>query len=662
MSDSVSFLISLQERISGPAASAQSALGSLEAQIRQEESALKRLEQWQKRVTSAQNVDGAEASKVAGLIAQKRSSLAGLTEQLAAMGPAGLEAGQQGAMGLDALMTAAKAGMGPMGGLFEKASLLKNAIGAGGLAAAAVAAAAAVVVLIAALVAGFVALAQFAFASADAARSQRLLAEAATGSAAGARALGGVVDGLAGKVATSRAQLDELALSRSRAGLAGKALESAAGAIATATAVAGQAAGQKLQSIAEKAQQAGKFILKAVDLHGSGVTIDQVAAALAAKLGTTLAGARAAIDAGTVSVADGLDALNKAVDSKFGALAKKQLLALPAQLGRLRENFAKLFADVNIEPFLSGLADLLAMFDQSTAAGRALKMIGTEVFDALFAAAARVLPYIKAFMQGLVIAGLQIYIAIKPVARAISEAFGGTALSSIFSVKNALTAAKGIVYVLVAVFGVIGAVMGASMTIIGFAIRNVLTLIGGIVDAVSWVIDAFSSVGEAGSIAWNSITSGLSGALAAVTGFVGGFLEAGANIIAGLVEGITSGAGAILSALLAPVKNGIAAVKAALGIASPSRVFAQLGEHTAAGFAEGVDAGAGDVAGSVASMVGTPSAEASKPGARGAAAGLTIETINIDARGASDPEMVKAMTLAGMLEALERMGLQMGTA
>lgn len=67
------------------------------------------------------------------------------------------------------------------------------------------------------------------------------------------------------------------------------------------------------------------------------------------------------------------------------------------------------------------------------------------------------------------------------------------------------------------------------------------------------------------------------------------FSEFGANILRGLVNGITGSMGAVKDAISNAGSSTIAWFKEKLGIHSPSRVFAQLGDYTMQGLAVGLD-------------------------------------------------------------------------
>ncbi|MDL2253828.1 tape measure protein [Ruminococcaceae bacterium OttesenSCG-928-I18] len=63
----------------------------------------------------------------------------------------------------------------------------------------------------------------------------------------------------------------------------------------------------------------------------------------------------------------------------------------------------------------------------------------------------------------------------------------------------------------------------------------------------------------------------------------------GTNIIQGIVNGINSMASSVVGAIKTVVDNAINAAKSALGIESPSKVFAEIGRYTAEGFVVGIE-------------------------------------------------------------------------
>jgi hypothetical protein len=347
------------------------------------------------------------------------------------------------------------------------------------------------------------------------------------------------------------------------------------------------------------------------------------------------------------------DALESAAKKAAGAFGGAKMLDLDVQLAKAKENVSGLFDGVNIEPFLAGLHSVLGLLSESTTTGQGLRAAMKGIFDPVMAALARVAPIAKAFLQGLTIGALQVAVVFLRVKNAISGAFGGGA-SQVNMMALALKGAQYLVIALAAVFTVIGAVVGAVVFLIVGLFNTVTLVIRGIVTVVGALGDAFSWLGGLASSAWNGITSGLQAAWAAVTGFVGQFTSAGSDLISGLVHGIASGAGAILDALLAPVKAGIAGVKSLLGIHSPSKVFAAIGANTAAGFAEGVDDGADDVAAATKGLVSIPAdtpapkpAAAAAPGA-GARSGGNTYVFHIsgvkDAESLRDPSFLEQLT------------------
>jgi hypothetical protein len=90
------------------------------------------------------------------------------------------------------------------------------------------------------------------------------------------------------------------------------------------------------------------------------------------------------------------------------------------------------------------------------------------------------------------------------------------------------------------------------------------------------------------------------------------------------------------------------AFRSALGISSPSSVFASFGTTIAEGVGVGIDAGTGGVEDSVSGLVDVPTG-----GGVGGATAITIGDVNISAGDSDDPrELALAFRdeLAGVLE------------
>jgi phage-related protein len=66
-------------------------------------------------------------------------------------------------------------------------------------------------------------------------------------------------------------------------------------------------------------------------------------------------------------------------------------------------------------------------------------------------------------------------------------------------------------------------------------------------------------------------------------------VQLGRDIIAGVVRGIQNTIGTVKDTLLGGFNSAVAGVKRGLGISSPSRVFADIGEDTIAGYVKGIE-------------------------------------------------------------------------
>ena len=151
----------------------------------------------------------------------------------------------------------------------------------------------------------------------------------------------------------------------------------------------------------------------------------------------------------------------------------------------------------------------------------------------------------------------------------------------------------------------------------------------GISSAISFVRElpgrALAALGSLGGIitdvaqrAWASFTaavsSGISSAISfvrelpgralAALGSIGSALtDAGRQMIAGFIRGVTGAAAGLARAVKDTIGGAISAAKSVLGIQSPSRVFATIGDQTGAGLVLGLNRMAGPVADAAAGML-----------------------------------------------------------
>ncbi|WP_284306963.1 phage tail tape measure protein [Hydrogenophaga electricum] len=157
--------------------------------------------------------------------------------------------------------------------------------------------------------------------------------------------------------------------------------------------------------------------------------------------------------------------------------------------------------------------------------------------------------------------------------------------------------------------------VGAAALGVGLApVLGILVLIAGAVAAVTAAFVYWDEIVAAFKQKWADLKFEL--------GVVGGFfLTVGRAIVDGLIKPILNGGAEVVRAILGLVSRGVDAVKAFLGIRSPSRVFAGIGLNTAQGLALGVERGTPSAVASVRRMAaGVAVAGVATVGAVGAAA------------------------------------------
>lgn len=312
--------------------------------------------------------------------------------------------------------------------------------------------------------------------------------------------------------------------------------------------------------------------------------------------------------------------LAKEYDDKLGGIVAKRMMGLGAQSAKLKKNFSELFSDLNIDPVLEGMRVLVDLFDKNTAAGESMKFLFESVFQPLIDQATNAAYVVEAFALGFLIGMTKLYIALKPAIKAVKEFFGFDDTSLSDTLDMAKIAGEAVAYIFagfILTLGALGVALAAAAAWILLPVAAFGVLVAAVVSAGVMIYDAF--VG-----AWN-----------AVGDFLGGLdlAEMGSNIIEGLIDGIINMGPNMLKAVTGIADAAINAAKSALGIASPSKVFADIGGYTAEGFAVGVDDGAAMAQDAMAAMVEPPDPNA--PLAAMATAGRVVRGAEAAASGAA---------------------------
>ena len=401
----------------------------------------------------------------------------------------------------------------------------------------------------------------FAIAMSDAARSIGLTREAAAGSVAGAKELEAITLRIEGKTDAQREAVIGLSNEYARLRFSMQSVEGATSAITVATQVMGAAAGSTLKGLIDRGVDTKRFWLGAFDLKGTGLARGDVAKQLAKQMKIAVGAAETALRDGTVKLDDGIKALDAAVEARFGALARKQMLALPVQLDRAKKNFAALFAGVNVEGFLEKLDDALGLLKESGSVGKGLKTALTAVFQPLVNSAGSAMPLLEGFILGvtiglqkLVILGLKLAIAFKSI-------WGqSNFLKDLDLVTVGLYAGIAAFTLFALTMGALALVLGTvavTLAILSIPLLAIVAIVVGVGLAIYWVVDTIMTTLD--DLATYLADSGTS------------IEDAAEGITDAIINAVEGGIGDVIKAFSDLGKAGVKAFKDAFGIASPAK-------------------------------------------------------------------------------------------
>lgn len=271
---------------------------------------------------------------------------------------------------------------------------------------------------------------------------------------------------------------------------------------------------------------------------------------------------------------------------KFGPNFRAEMLSLDEQSKVFHANLLNIFGGLKIDGLLGALQKMIALFDDTTASGRAIKVIFESLFQPIIDGATGAQFTVEAFFLKLEIWSLKALITIKEHWELVKAIFIGVAATAGGFLVAALASLVPIVFSLGA------AVLAATWPFlaIGAAVGAVAVGIYELIEHWGAVKKFFADVGSwAGNVA--------------------------TAIVDGLVNGLLNGGSAVLEAMKNLILHPVDTIKDFLGIHSPSKLFMDIGMQTGAGMEIGVDRGTPGVQSSLENMVQPPSASAGGAGA-----------------------------------------------
>lgn len=316
--------------------------------------------------------------------------------------------------------------------------------------------------------------------------------------------------------------------------------------------------------------------------------------------------------AGALALTGGnVDKLTQRAKNQFGKVVAAQMTDLNVQAQKLKESQDSLFDGLDISGYANANKALNDLWSNTTNAGKYMRDLLGRVFQPFVDAGTFAFRSLKWWFQEAIIRELQLEIAYYRLRKALREAFAGDWQKAL---KN----------------------LDSGFATVAFGIGVVVTAL-----VISLVPALVSATVAFGSLAAGAIAAGFAVAwpFLLAAGAVWAFIELlqidwsdfGLAIKQGIIEPL-SGIGDWFAGLGGDIKNSF---KRALGIASPSKVFAEYGEDIALGIKIGVDAKSGEAQGAVNSAVGAPSSGGGAGGSSGG--GVTIGELHLhvgEAKGA----------------------------
>lgn len=289
-------------------------------------------------------------------------------------------------------------------------------------------------------------------------------------------------------------------------------------------------------------------------LSKTGVDIADVAN----KMGVSQAVLKRQLAAGTVNAVAFGNALQTALQAKGKGPLAQMSMEFGVMFDKAKSNFSKLFENVNIGPLMASLKKIFDMFDDTTASGKVLKDVITNVMDFRTGGTTKMLDKIRYGIKEVIIWSLRTAIFIKEhwsgITRAFKLAAVGVALVTAAFVLYSVAAGVAAIatFVVASPFLALGAALvaaGVSLYLfwddlvdmaadfVGLGVSMAKGLVKGLMQGIQWVKDAAS--GLVGSIKSTITGEAEVHSPSRVT------QEYGANISEGMAIGMTAKQGQV---------------------------------------------------------------------------------------------------------------------
>lgn len=337
------------------------------------------------------------------------------------------------------------------------------------------------------------------------------------------------------------------------------------------------------------------------------------------------------LETGKVDADTGIQAILETVNRMGGSKGLGSIAAARAtetmggQVDAAKAMFERLFMSISSGPAgaaMGTLAKQVASFlDPQGDSGKRI----LSVLNSMAAAVSTVLASLSGGALGGFLNGLLGYFeAIRPIAAAFFGAFGAGVMAAVTAIRQIMPAMGGASSTTLDMVGIAKA-LGSAFAWVAVAVGAVIGVIAAVAGVVGLVVVGIGT-GLVDFVGWLAETAGKLVAFSDAAPAIAG------QFIAGLVLGIKSGIVSVVGAMGELGTAAIDSVKGVFQIKSPSRVMAEVGGYVSEGFVQGVDAGAPAASAAVANVV-SPTALGSLGAGAGAGAMFSVGGITVNVSG-----------------------------